>query len=183
MKRLVRYSLGSVALGSLIVSFVESIRFILESFRRKLKVAGTTPDSWLGKIGGKFCKSSATATELIMNNILRIERVNVIGDVILFLGKLFVSLSSAVCGFLVLDTHKYSSGHNKLSSPLFPVLVCWALGYVVATLFFAGGDVDRYPDSFVLPGFRGAPRDSPIRTLLLVETLNNRNDRQGLLNP
>ena len=51
MKRLIRYSLGSVALGSLIVSFVESIRFILESIRRKLKVAGTTPDSWFGKMG------------------------------------------------------------------------------------------------------------------------------------
>lgn len=51
MKRLMRYSLGSMALGSLFVSFVESIRFILESIRRKLKVAGTTPDSWFGKMG------------------------------------------------------------------------------------------------------------------------------------
>lgn len=49
MKRFVRYSLGSVALGSLIVSFVESIRFILESIRRKMKVAGTTSDTWYGK--------------------------------------------------------------------------------------------------------------------------------------
>lgn len=50
MKRLMRYSLGSVALGSLIVSFVESIRFMLESIRRRLKVSSTTtPDSWIGK--------------------------------------------------------------------------------------------------------------------------------------
>ncbi|XWS27991.1 hypothetical protein CRYUN_Cryun25bG0027700 [Craigia yunnanensis] len=51
MKRLIRYSLGSVALGSLVVSFVESIRFILESIRRKFKVAGTTPGSWFEKMG------------------------------------------------------------------------------------------------------------------------------------
>ncbi|GMJ10193.1 choline transporter-like 1 [Hibiscus trionum] len=211
MKRLVRYSLGSVALGSLIVSFVESIRFILDSFRRKLKVADTTPDSWLGKIGyhtsqgclrciewtiksvnqnayimiaitGKsFCRASAIATELIMNNILRIERVNVIGDVILFLGKLFVSLSSAVLGFLVLDTHKYSSGHNKLSSPLFPVLVCWALGYVVATLFFAV--VEMSIDTLILSycqdsdEHQGTAQFAP---LLLVETLDDQNDTQRL---
>ncbi|XWS52048.1 hypothetical protein CRYUN_Cryun11dG0033800 [Craigia yunnanensis] len=155
MKRLIRYSLGSVALGSLIVSFVESIRFILESIRRKLKVAGTTPDSWFEKMGyhtsqgclrcvewtiksvnrnayimiaitGKsFCGASAIATELIMNNILRIGRVNVIGDIILFLGKLCVSLSSAVFGFVMLDTHKYRAAHNKISSPLLPVLVCY----------------------------------------------------------
>jgi len=74
--------------------------------------------------GKSFFKASAVATELIMSNILRIGRVNVIGDVILFLGKLCVSLSSAVFGFLMLDTHKYRSAHNKISSPLFPVVVC-----------------------------------------------------------
>ncbi|XP_010545818.1 PREDICTED: choline transporter-like protein 2 isoform X2 [Tarenaya hassleriana] len=167
MKRFLRYSVGSVALGSLIVSFVESVRFILEAIRRKLKVAGTPPDNWFGRMayyacrgclksiewtiksvnrnayimiaitGKSFCKSSAMATELIINNVLRIGKVNVIGDVILFLGKLCVSLFSALFGFLMLDSHKYRSSHNKVSSPLFPVLVCWVLGYVVATLFFA----------------------------------------------
>lgn len=58
MKRLMRYSLGSVALGSLIVSFVESIRFMLESIRRKLKVSSTTPHSYIGKAAfhsSRFC--------------------------------------------------------------------------------------------------------------------------------
>ena len=63
------------------------------------------------------------ATGLIMNNILRIGKVNVIGDVILFLGKLCVSLFCALFAFLMLDTHKYKSAHNKISSPLVPVLV------------------------------------------------------------
>ncbi|KAK5844563.1 choline transporter protein 1 [Gossypium arboreum] len=211
MKRLIRYSLGSVALGSLIVSFVESIRFILESFRRKLKVAETTPDSWFGKMvyhtsqgclrcvewtiksvnrnayimiaitGKSFCRSSAIATELIMNNILRLVRVNVIGDVILFLGKLFVSLSSAVFGFLVLDTHKYSSGHNKLSSPLLPVLVCWTLGYVVATLFFAV--VEMSIDTLILSFCQDSEEHegtAQFAPLLLMETLNEQNDMQRL---
>ncbi|KAK6230529.1 hypothetical protein QUC31_002047 [Theobroma cacao] len=211
MKRLMRYSLGSMALGSLFVSFVESIRFILESIRRKLKVAGTTPDSWFGKMGyhtsqgcwrcvewtiksvnrnayimiaitGKsFCRASAIATELIMNNILRIGRVNVVGDVILFLGKLCVSLSSAVFGFLMLDTHKYSSGHNKISSPLLPVLVCWALGYVVATLFFAV--VEMSIDTIILSfcqdseEHQGTAQYAPP---LLIETLNDQNEMQRL---
>ena len=54
-----------------------------------------------------------------------------IGDVILFLGKLCVSLSSAVFGFLMLDTHKYRSSHNKISSPLLPVLVCYLFFIIV----------------------------------------------------
>lgn len=83
--------------------------------------------SWLLQIaitGKSFCRASAIATELIISNILRIGRVNVIGDVILYLGKLCVSLSSALFAFLMLDTHKYRSAHNKISSPLLPVLVC-----------------------------------------------------------
>ncbi|GAY59505.1 hypothetical protein CUMW_194950 [Citrus unshiu] len=211
MKRLVRYSLGSVALGSLIVSFVESVRFILESIRRKMKVFGTTPDSWYGKAafyssqgilrciewtvksvnrnayimiaitGKSFCRASSIATELIINNILRIGRVNVIGDVILFLGKLCVSLSSAVFAFLMLDTHKYRSAHNKISSPLFPVLVCWFLGYVVASLFFAV--VEMSIDTIILSfcqdseEHQGTAQYAPP---LLMETLNDQNEMQRL---
>ena len=63
------------------------------------------------------------ATELIMNNIMRIGKVNVIGDVILFLGKLCVSLFSALFGFLMLDSHKYRDYHKKVSYTLLPVLV------------------------------------------------------------
>nr|GEU95633.1 stem-specific protein TSJT1-like [Tanacetum cinerariifolium] len=87
--------------------------------------------------GESFFTASAMATDLIKNNILRIGKVNVIGNVILFLGKLCVSLASALFAFLMLDTHAYKSAHNKVSSPLIPVLVCWGLGFVVATLFFA----------------------------------------------
>ncbi|KAG8479431.1 hypothetical protein CXB51_029782 [Gossypium anomalum] len=211
MKRLIRYNLGSVALGSLVVSFVESIRFILESIRRKLKVAGVTSDGWFGKIGnhtsqgclrcvewtiksvnrnayimiaitGKsFFKASEIATELIMNNILRIGKVNVIGDVILFLGKLCVSLSSAVFSFLMLDTYKYRAAHNKISSPLLPVLICWALGYVVATLFFAV--VEMSIDTIILSfcqdseEHQGTAQYAPP---LLIETLGDQNEMQRL---
>ncbi|KAD3066835.1 hypothetical protein E3N88_34715 [Mikania micrantha] len=73
--------------------------------------------------GKGFFKASEMATDLIISNILRIGRVNVIGDVILFLGKLCVSLASALFAFLMLDTYKYKSSHNKITSPLFPMLV------------------------------------------------------------
>ncbi|KAG0474633.1 hypothetical protein HPP92_014319 [Vanilla planifolia] len=160
------YNLGSVALGSLVLPFVEFIRIILESLRRKLKISNAVPVSQVEEVtlysskcvlgcvnwtlrsvnrsayimiaitGKGFCKASSIATGLIMNNILCIGKVNVIGDIILVLGKLCVSLFCAVFAFLMLDSYKYKSAHNRISSPLFPVLVCWGLGYVVATLFF-----------------------------------------------
>jgi len=73
--------------------------------------------------GKGFHKASVLATGLIMKNILRIGKVNVIGDVILFLGKLCVSLFCALFAFQLLDTHNYKYAHNKISSPLIPVLV------------------------------------------------------------
>ncbi|CAL5411231.1 unnamed protein product [Camellia sinensis] len=211
MKRLMRYSLGSVAIGSLIVSLIESSRWILKSIRRKLKFASARSENWFGNAasfsshcsltciewtikslnrnayimiaitGKSFFTASAIATELIRNNVLRIGKVNVIGDVILFLGKLCVSLSSAIFAFLMLDSHKYKSAHNKVSSPLFPVLVCWTLSYVVATLFFAV--VEMSIDTIILSfcqdseEHQGTAQYAPP---LLVETLNDQNEMQRL---
>lgn len=131
--------------------------------------------------GKGFFKASEMATELIISNILRIGKVNVIGDVILFLGKLCVSLASAVFAFLMLNTHKYNSAHNKISSPLFPVLVCWGLGYVVAALFFAV--VEMSIDTIILSfcqdsdEHQGTAQYAPP---LLIETLNDQNEMQRL---
>ncbi|KAK1290781.1 hypothetical protein QJS10_CPB18g01491 [Acorus calamus] len=211
MKRLMRYSLGSVALGSLVVSIVESVRSMLESIRRRLKYTDSEALSPIGKVtsfsskcclggiewtiksvnrnayimiaitGKSFCKASAIATGLIMNNILRIGKVNVIGDVILFLGKLCVSLFSAVFAFLMLDTHKYRSAHNKISSPLFPVLVCWGLGYVVSTLFFAV--VEMAIDTIILSFCQDAEEHQGTAQYappLLIETLDGQEEMQRL---
>nr|GEU81571.1 choline transporter-like protein 2 [Tanacetum cinerariifolium] len=87
--------------------------------------------------GESFFTASAMATNLIKNDIVRIGKVNVIGNIILFLGKFCVSLASALFAFLMLDTHAYKSTHNKVSSLLIPMLVCCGLGFMVATLFFA----------------------------------------------
>ncbi|CAL9104334.1 unnamed protein product [Musa textilis] len=211
MKRLLRYSLGSVALGSLVVSIVEWVRFILEALRRRLRHSDPAPVTCTGKfmssssqcclgcidwiiksvnrnayimiaITGKgFSKASAIATGLIMNNILRIGKVNVIGDVILYLGKLCVSLFCALFAFLMLDTHKYKSAHNKISSPLFPVLVTWGLGYIVATLFFAV--VEMSIDTIILSFCQDAEEHQGTAQYappLLMETLDGQGEMQRL---
>ncbi|KMZ56970.1 Choline transporter like family [Zostera marina] len=211
LKRLMRYSIGSVATGSLLVSLIESVRWVLESIRRRLKNTNITSASWIGKtatflsqcflrsiewtiksinrnayimiaITGKgFFKSSEIATGLIMNNILRIGKVNVIGDVILFLGKLCVSLFCAVFAFLMLNTHKYKSAHNKISSPLFPVLVSWGLGYIVSTLFFAV--IEMAIDTLILSFCQDAEEHQGTAQYappLLMETLDGEEEIQRL---
>ncbi|XP_064998544.1 choline transporter protein 1-like isoform X1 [Musa acuminata AAA Group] len=211
MKRLLRYNLGSVALGSLIVSIVEWVRFILEALRRRIRHGDPAPVTCIEKLmstSSQFClgcidwtiksvnrnayimiaitgkgfnRASAIATGLIVNNILRIGKVNVIGDVILYLGKLCVSLFCALFAFLMLDTHKYKSAHNKISSPLFPVLVSWGLGYVVATLFFAV--VEMSIDTIILSFCQDAEEHQGTAQYappLLMATLDGQGEMQRL---
>ncbi|EEE61921.1 hypothetical protein OsJ_16656 [Oryza sativa Japonica Group] len=211
LKRLLRYSLGSVAIGSLVVSAVEWVRFILECLRRKLKLFDSARESCFGKMtssssqcclgcidwtlksvnrnayimiaitGKGFFKASVLATGLIMNNILRIGKVNVIGDVILFLGKLCVSLFCALFAFLMLDTHKYKSAHNKISSPLVPVVVSWALGFIVAKLFFQV--VEMSIDTIILSFCQDSEEhqgNAQYAPPLLVETLDEQSELHRL---
>ncbi|VFQ91854.1 unnamed protein product [Cuscuta campestris] len=211
MKRLIRYNLGSVAIGSLAVSFIEPIRSILGALRRRLKGSDSAPESFIGRTafhvsqgclrcvswtiksvnrnayimiaitGKSFFKASEMATELIISNILRIGKVNVIGDIILFLGKLLVSLASALFAFLMLDAHKYKSTSEKISSPLFPVLVCWGIGYVVATLFFSV--VEMSIDTIILSFCQDSEEhqgNAQFAPPLLMETFDSQNEFQRL---
>ncbi|OAE18975.1 hypothetical protein AXG93_461s1160 [Marchantia polymorpha subsp. ruderalis] len=177
-KRLLRYSLGSVAIGSFLVAVIQMIRFILEFIRNKLKAVEAAPGGCLISIlcccaqcclgciewtlkfinrnayiviaikGKGFFRAAAKASGLIINNILRVGTVNVLGDFVLFLGKACVSVAGAFFAFLMLDQHRYKSGSNKVSSPLFPVLFCWIFGYSIASMFF--GVVEMAIDTILL---------------------------------
>jgi choline transporter-like protein 2/4/5 len=50
LKRLLRYNLGSAAIGSLVVSAVEWVRFILECLRRKLKLVDSAREGCCGTV-------------------------------------------------------------------------------------------------------------------------------------
>ncbi|XP_057974904.1 choline transporter protein 1 isoform X4 [Malania oleifera] len=135
MKRLMRYSLGSVALGSLIVSFVELIRSILESIRRKLKVANNRPESWIGKLAFYSSRFFLRCIEWTIKSV---------------------------------DRNAY-------------IMVCWLLGYVVATLFFAV--VEMSIETIILSfcqdseEHQGTAQYAPP---LLIQTLNDQNEMQRL---
>lgn len=78
MKRLVRYSIGSIALGSLTVSFVESIRFILEACRRKLKVYNSSSDTWYSKAAYQTSRCCLKSIEWTIKSINRNAYIMVI---------------------------------------------------------------------------------------------------------
>ena len=53
--------------------------------------------------GKSFCWSAWEAVSLIFANILTVGAVNVVGDTLLFLGKLSISLVAGFLAFLMLD--------------------------------------------------------------------------------
>lgn len=96
MKRLARYNLGSMALGSLTVSFMESIRFILESIRRKLKVASTAPDSRIGRAVHNTSRFCLRCIEWIIKSVNRNAYIMVNDTHLLGLNYLFIIDSNMV---------------------------------------------------------------------------------------
>lgn len=114
--RLVRYHLGSVALGSLIIALIQLARFILEYVQRKCGNTQSTVVKVLLKIlacclwcfekcmkfinknayieiaiyGYSFCRAACAAFKAILANILRVAAVNFVGLLVLFMCKLLV---------------------------------------------------------------------------------------------
>ena len=156
---------GSAAFGSLLVAILQFIRIIVAYMVHQLKKAGKDNllvkyaaccvqyclwylqkiIEWINRntyiliaIEGKsFCASAMEALSLIFNNLATVGAVNVIGDVLLFLGKLSVSLTCGVLAFLYLDDDAYATGDNKVSSPLLIVIFCIIFGFVIAGLFMS----------------------------------------------
>ena len=159
------YHTGSAAFGSLLVAILQFIRIIVAYMVHQLKKAGKDNVlvkyaaccvqyclwylqkiiEWINRntyiliaIEGKsFCASAMEALSLIFNNLATVGAVNVIGDVLLFLGKLSVSLTCGVLAFLYLDDDAYTTGENKVSSPLLIVVFCIIFGFVIAGLFMS----------------------------------------------
>jgi choline transporter-like protein 2/4/5 len=156
---------GSACFGSLLVAILQFIRIIVAYVVHKMKKAGN--DSccikyaacclqyclwylqkvleWINKnayiliaIEGKsFCFSAWEAISLIMSNILTVGAVNIVGDVLLFLGKLGVALTSGFFAFMYLDTDEYTEGDNRGSSPLLIVVFVIIFAFILAGLFMS----------------------------------------------
>ncbi|KAJ8039263.1 Choline transporter-like protein 2 [Holothuria leucospilota] len=126
LKRSLRYHLGSLAFGSLIIAIIQVIRVILEYIEQKLKGKANNDVVkyiikclkcffWLLEkvmkiinknafiviaiYGKSFCPAAREAFFLLMRNIVRVAVVNKLTDFIILLGKLTVSLLVGVGSF------------------------------------------------------------------------------------
>ncbi|CAG7729077.1 unnamed protein product [Allacma fusca] len=123
-KNLLRYHLGSVAFGSLIIAIVKFIRWCMNQLQKYLSNVNSCLaclaclckcclwclDGFLQFLnrnayieiaiyGYAFCPSAKRAFKVISTNALRILAINSIGDFVLYLAKLTIVALSALCGY------------------------------------------------------------------------------------
>lgn len=126
LKQSLRYHLGSLAFGSLIIAIIQIIRIILEYVEKKLKgkannkvvkyiikclkcvfwflekvmkIINKNAFIMIAIYGKNFCHSAKEAFFLLMRNIVRVAVVNKVTDFIILMGKLSVSVLVGVAAF------------------------------------------------------------------------------------
>ncbi|XP_044756952.1 choline transporter-like protein 1 [Coccinella septempunctata] len=129
IQNLIRYHLGSVALGSLVIAVVQFIRIILKFIEAKLKgregscarsvlrccqcclycfekiLKYLTRNAYIevAAYGYSFCKGGRQAFRLLVANALRVAAINSIGDITLFLGKVVTVIVTVFTGMKMLE--------------------------------------------------------------------------------
>ncbi|KAG8505786.1 Choline transporter-like protein 4, partial [Galemys pyrenaicus] len=165
--RTLRYHIGSLAFGSLILSLVQIVRVILEYIDHRLKgtqnaitrcilccfkcclwclekfVKFLNRNAYImiAIYGKNFCVSAKDAFKLLMRNILRVAVLDKVTDLLLFFGKLLVVGGVGVLSFFFFSGRIPGLGKDfenpKLNYYWLPIITCIVGAYVIASGFFS----------------------------------------------
>jgi hypothetical protein len=83
--------------------------------------------------GKNFCTSAWEGFGLIIRNLGRFSSLAFIGSFFNIFGILFISICSALIGFLVLTKIEYYE--EKIASPILPVFCIFMIGIIISTVF------------------------------------------------
>merc|ERR1719352_960152 len=164
-KRMMWYHTGTAAVGSFFVALLQFIRLIVRFIVHRMKKLSKDSKiikyvgyyveyclwylqktiEWLNRNayimtaieGTSFCNSAWNALALMVKNVAAVATVNIVGDIMLVLGKLVVALGSGTIAFLMLDADTFNYGDEKVSSPLFIVIVVVLFAFIIANVFMS----------------------------------------------
>jgi choline transporter-like protein 2/4/5 len=160
----IRYHLGSMCLGALIIAVVQALRAALAYIDQQtkniqksnmvvrvlmkvvqccmwclekcLKFISRNAYIVVAMRGDSFCYATMRAFKLIFANMATVGVVNVVSAIILFLSRVMITCACGFFMFTVLDDPQFEyGGARQLSQPLFPVLVVLVMAYAVSTAF------------------------------------------------
>eukprot|EP01029_Cantina_marsupialis_P014267 TRINITY_DN3155_c0_g1_i1.p1 TRINITY_DN3155_c0_g1~~TRINITY_DN3155_c0_g1_i1.p1 ORF type:complete len:803 (+),score=176.36 TRINITY_DN3155_c0_g1_i1:81-2489(+) len=170
-RRTIRYHLGTMALGSLIVAIIQFVRAVLYyldkkskklqnkssllrvvfkmlhcclwCFEKILKFVNKNAYIIVAMKGTGFCKSTKHAFHLIVQNVLRVGTVNFVSNFLLFLGKVAITIGCSIACFQWLDKDSQfqAGGDNEIDSQVLPTLLTAIIAYAVSSLFLSVYDM------------------------------------------
>ncbi|ESP02472.1 hypothetical protein LOTGIDRAFT_237969 [Lottia gigantea] len=155
-KTMIRYHLGSIAFGSLLIAIVQLIRIIVAFIDARLRGAKNVVAQVLLKIlgcclwlfekflkflnanayieiaihGYGFCKAAKSAMSVIIRNVLRVAAVNSVASFLLFIGKLATVAVVAVIGLEVFK-------NKELNYLWLPITLACIISYIIASSFLS----------------------------------------------
>lgn len=162
-KWILRYHLGSIAFGSLIIAICEFIKFMFEYYRKKM--TGRVFNNPLGKCliwttryclnclnrvvkyiskmayiqialtSSNFCMSAWKAFILILGNAGRFAVATILGTIFTWLGKIAIcGLATIICYIIITNVNDIK---DELTSPFFPILAFIIISYVISSFFLS----------------------------------------------
>jgi choline transporter-like protein 2/4/5 len=163
--RTLRFHLGTIAFGSLILTICRIIRLLIEYVDQKLKKYNNELTRavlcccrcvfWclenflkflnrnayiMCAIHGKnFCSSARDSFNLLMRNVLRVVALDKTTDFLFFLSKLLISLGMAASCFTYLTSDLFNQHfpHIFLHYPIAQVVLIFIGSYIIASVFFS----------------------------------------------
>uniref|UniRef100_A0A182NLI3 Choline transporter-like protein n=1 Tax=Anopheles dirus TaxID=7168 RepID=A0A182NLI3_9DIPT len=152
---LLRYHLGTVALGSFVIALVQLLRTLLKLLMHSVRNPQNRVTSFLfdccqcclqcferflqyltrnayiltAMHGDPFCRAGKNAFRLLTNNALRVFAINSVGDFVLVLAKVFVVVATGLIGMELIQKKE------GLHHPYVPLILVGIFAYLVAHCF------------------------------------------------
>lgn len=155
---LLRYHLGSAALGAFIITLVRVPRYlviwtlarmrsvenvilkkilyvfvwILGCIENCLQYINYNVFTVISYSGFSFCPAAKMAINHLLDNAVDVAAVNTVGSAVLFLSKCLVALATTICAFFRMEEL-----WPTLSHPWFPLLIMFICSYQIANCFLS----------------------------------------------
>ncbi|VDL80672.1 unnamed protein product [Nippostrongylus brasiliensis] len=119
---LLRYHLGSAALGAFIITLVRLPRYYINY----------NVFTVISYSGFSFCPAAKMAVNHLLDNAVDIGAMNTIGGLVLFLTKCLVAGTTTLCTFFWMEKI-----WSTLSHPWFPLVIMFICSYQIANCFLS----------------------------------------------